>query len=231
MSDSPKKPATQASLPLSGGRGGIMAAYATAFFSAMCILIIELVAGRVIARYLGSSLYTWTSIIGVVLAGISVGNYVGGRIADKYNPVKALGVLLFLASLASLTIPIVNRFTGQSEMLVRLDWPPRIAFHILITFLLPAAVLGTIGPITAKFALDQGRAVGRTVGNVYSWGAAGSIIGTFLTGFYLIAYMGVRSIIFTVAAGLLLASLCYIIPAFLLPAKTKQTPKPEADKS
>jgi len=227
LSDPSDNPSSQVAVPVRGGRAAIWAAYATAFWSAMCILIIELVAGRVIARYLGMSLYTWTSIIGIVLAGISIGNYIGGRIADKYNPVKTLAVLLFLGALASLTIPIVNQFTGESEMLAELNWPPRIALHIFITFLLPSAVLGTIGPTAAKYALDQGRAVGRTVGNVYSWGALGSIIGTFLTGFYLIAYMGVLSIIYTVAGGLFLASLCYAIPAFVLPAKSSQGPEPK----
>ena len=58
---------------------------ATVFFSSGCIMVLELVAGRLIARHLGSSLYTWTSVIGVVLAGITIGNYLGGRIADRSN--------------------------------------------------------------------------------------------------------------------------------------------------
>lgn len=219
MSDRHANPSIAISGAARGGRAGIMAAYATAFFSSMCILIIELVAGRVIAQYLGQSLYTWTSIIGIVLAGIAIGNYIGGRIADRYRPTKALAVLLFLACLASLTVPDVNSLAGQSELLIQLDWPPRIAFHILITFLLPSAVLGTIGPVAAKFALDQGRATGRTVGNIYAWGALGSIIGTFLTGFYLLAWMRVSSIIYTVAGGLLLISLLYGLGAWLLSGK------------
>lgn len=201
------------------GRAAIFAAYATAFLSSLCILVIELVAGRVIARYLGQSLYTWTSIIGVILAGIALGNYVGGRLVDRFSAVKTLAVLLFCGAVASLAIPLVNRFTGESEMLARLDWPPRIAFHVTITFLLPGAVLGTIGPVVAKYALDQGRAVGRTVGNVYAWGAFGSIVGTFLTGFYLIAVMGVRAILFSVAGMLLAMSALYAIPVFLRAAK------------
>jgi len=53
------------------------------FLSSACIMIIELVAGRIIAPYVGVSLYTWTSVIGVVLAGISLGNFLGGEIADR----------------------------------------------------------------------------------------------------------------------------------------------------
>jgi len=58
-------------------------ANATVFISSACIMVIELVAGRLIARHLGSSLYTWTSVIGVVLAGMALGNYVGGRLAGR----------------------------------------------------------------------------------------------------------------------------------------------------
>lgn len=50
------------------------------FFSSAFIMVLELVAGRLIARHLGSSLYTWTSIIGIILAGISLGNYLGGAL-------------------------------------------------------------------------------------------------------------------------------------------------------
>ena len=55
----------------------------TVFVSSLCIMVVELVAGRLIARYVGSSLYTWTSVIGIVLAGIAAGNYIGGRLADR----------------------------------------------------------------------------------------------------------------------------------------------------
>ena len=66
------------------GSVGLIIANATVFISSFCIMVIELVAGRLIAKYLGSSLHTWTSIIGVVLAGIAIGNAIGGRLADKF---------------------------------------------------------------------------------------------------------------------------------------------------
>ena len=58
--------------------------YIIVFSASACTLIIEIVAGRILAPTIGVSLYTWTSIIGIVLAGISLGNYLGGRIADRY---------------------------------------------------------------------------------------------------------------------------------------------------
>jgi len=77
-------------------------AYLVVFVSSCCTLILELVAGRILAPFIGVSLYTWTSIIGVVLAGISLGNYLGGRIADRWPERRTLGVLLLAGGLASL---------------------------------------------------------------------------------------------------------------------------------
>src|SRR5436190_16403587 len=74
------------------------------FIASFCSLVIELVAGRIMAPYIGVSLYTWTSIIGVVLAGISLGNYVGGRIADRAASASTLGALFLLSGIASLAI-------------------------------------------------------------------------------------------------------------------------------
>ena len=58
--------------------------YLIVFAASACSLILEIVAGRILAPVIGVSLYTWTSIIGVVLAGISIGNYVGGLTADRF---------------------------------------------------------------------------------------------------------------------------------------------------
>src|SRR5579864_3090150 len=84
-------------------------AYLVVFVSSCCTLILELVAGRILAPYIGVSLYTWTSIIGVVLAGISLGNFLGGRIADRWPERRTIGVLLVCGGLASLAIlPLIN---------------------------------------------------------------------------------------------------------------------------
>ena len=83
------------------------------FIASFCTLVIELVAGRIMAPYVGVSLYTWTSIIGVVLAGISIGAYLGGLIADRYPRSSTLGWLLFLSGLGAFSIsPLTNLIGG-----------------------------------------------------------------------------------------------------------------------
>src|SRR3990172_8773760 len=85
------------------------------FIASFCTLVIELVAGRILAPYVGVSLYTWTSIIGVVLAGISVGAYLGGLLADRYPRQATLGWLLFLSGLGAFAIAPLTNLIGGAE--------------------------------------------------------------------------------------------------------------------
>jgi spermidine synthase len=181
----------------------------TIFFSSFCIMVLELIAARLTAKYLGSSLYTWTSVIGVVLAGITIGNYLGGRIADQHDARKALAVLFLISSAACVLTVIFSNLVGGLIWLWRLDWPVRVFSHVLLVFFIPSMLLGMISPIVAKMALDQGLPTGRTVGDIYAWGAAGSIAGTFIAGYYLIVAMGTIAIIWTVGVGLLLTAILY----------------------
>lgn len=189
---------------------------ATVFFASGCIMILELVASRLVARDLGSSLYTWTSIIGVVLTGISLGNYFGGRIADRHQARRALAVLFGLASAACVGIIIVNNAVGSWLWLWKLGWPAHVFLHVLLVFLVPSALLGTIAPVVAKMALDQGLPTGRTIGDLYAWGAAGSIAGTFLAGFYLISTYGSVAIIWGIGAAMLAAGILYWLSCWFL---------------
>jgi predicted MFS family arabinose efflux permease len=86
---------------------------ATVFTSSFCIMVLELVASRLIARHLGSSLYTWTAVIGVILAGITIGNYLGGRIADKSSARKSIAVLFAVCSMACVVTIILNNIVGD----------------------------------------------------------------------------------------------------------------------
>ena len=200
--------------PASVGLLAIAVPNATAFVASLCIMVVELVAGRLIARHVGSSLYTWTSVIGVVLAGIAIGNWIGGRLADRYRPAGVLGVLFSLASLCCFSAPVLNKVVGNWPLLWKQEWALRIAAHVFLVFFLPSGVLGSIGPVAAKMALDLGRQKGRTVGGVYAWGAVGSIVGTFLTGFVLISRMGTIAVLVSVGIFMALVAILFGVRAF-----------------
>lgn len=178
-------------------------------------MVIELVAGRLIAPFVGSSLYTWTSIIGIVLAGIAGGNYLGGRIADRFaidnrRAKQTLAILFLLAGAVAAGIGIYNRIVGHMPFLADLDsLKVRIALHVTLVFFIPCGLLGLISPVVAKMALDLGRQTGRTMGSVYAWGVVGSIFGTFMTGFYFVAVMKTSTIVLSVAGVLLAVAVFY----------------------
>ena len=175
------------------------------FVASFCLLVIELVAGRLLAPYVGVSLYTWTSIIGVVLAGISIGAWVGGVLADRYRTDVVLPLLLLLSAAASFgVLPLADR--AAFLPLPDGSLMTRVLAMAAIIFFLPAFLLGTISPVAVKMALRDLAETGHVVGKLYAVSTVGSILGTFATGFFLIARFGTRAIVMGVAVVLLLCA-------------------------
>jgi len=177
------------------------------FVASFCTLVIELVAGRIMAPHVGVSLYTWTSIIGVVLAGISVGAYLGGLIADRHPRSSTLGWLLFLSGLGAFSISPLTNLVGAAQFETSLM--VRILLITTIIFFVPSCILGMISPVVVKLTLTNLQKTGNVVGKIYAFSTLGSILGTFATGFFLISWMGTRSILFTMGIILILSSLVF----------------------
>ncbi len=185
----------------------ILSAYIITFIASFCILVIEIVAGRILAPFVGVSLYTWTSIIGVVLAGISLGAFLGGKLADRFPEKKTLGWLLLLSGIATLSIsPVTNVVAGYS-------FPTSLMVRILIvtalTFFIPSCILGMISPVVVKLVIRSVEKVGDIVGKIYAISTFGSILGTFAAGFFLISWMGTRQILLLMGTILILTSLAW----------------------
>lgn len=187
-----------------GDFAALMGCNAIVFGTSVCLMVLELTASRLIAGYVGSSLYTWTSVIGVVLAGISIGNYLGGWLADRYQPQKLLGWQFLSAALLTLSVLFLNGLAASAERPEGLHWHWWVMLVVAWVFLLPSIALGTISPVVAAMALKRSVRTGITVGNIYAWGAMGSIVGTFLTGFWLIGELGTKQIIWMTATALML---------------------------
>ena len=115
----------------------LLIAIATVFIASACIMAIEVTAGRVVSRKMGSSLYTWTSVIGVVLAGISLGNALGGRVADRFRPNRSLPVLFVLCSISCLAIPVLNNSVQNWAAWKMIGLPSRFAVDWLARCLKP----------------------------------------------------------------------------------------------
>lgn len=181
------------------------------FLSSACLMVLELIAERIIAPHVGMSLYTWTSIIGVVLAGMSLGNYLGGRMADRWASPRLLGGIFLLSGLAALPILAAD---GLGFLAV-IEWPLILKILVVITslFFLPAIILGTVSPIVAKLAIRDLARSGRVLGQIYAAGSAGSIVGTLATGFLLVPWFATHVIVHSVVGLLLLLGLLLLVRA------------------
>lgn len=167
-------------------------------------MVIELVAARIMAPYIGVSLYTWTSIIGVILAGIALGNFLGGKIADRYPSPAILAAIFFVGGLLTAAIPFATKTAASVYWFWGLPLMLNFALRISCIFFLPATVLSMVSPLIIKLTLgDLGR-TGGVVGTIYAFSTVGSIFGTFMTGFYFILLFGTRNIVWYVGGVLLL---------------------------
>ncbi len=166
------------------------------------VLVLEILAGRLLAPYVGVSLDTYTGIIGTILAGIAVGAWAGGALADRVDPRRLLPVLLMLGgALAITTIPVVRVIGGGSAG----GGGPMILILSAFGFLPAATVLSAVPPAVIKLQLRDLEATGSTVGRLSAWSTAGAIFGTFFTGFVLVASAAVSTLIVSTGVALIAA--------------------------
>lgn len=182
----------------------------TVFLSSAALLVLEILAGRLLAPHIGVSLYTWTSIIGVILAGLSLGNWVGGVWADRGAGGRAAGLAMALAGVyAMLALPLMDLLAAalQSREVGLLA----SSFIFASTLFMPPAVaIGIVTPLLTTRALDLDPRAGHVVGRMHALAAIGSIVGAFATGYWLVQSFGSRAILFGTGVGLVLLAAPYL---------------------
>lgn len=179
-------------------------AAAVVFVASGAVLVLEILAVRLLAPYVGLTLETTTSIIGAVLAGIAAGAAAGGWIADRREPRRVVVWLLIAGGLlALLTVPIVRTLgpgaRGQGDA---------AALGVTLLALVPSAtVLSAISPTVARLQLRDLRSTGTIVGRLSAFATAGALLGTFGTGFLLVPLMPVNTAVLGTGAVLVVGGL------------------------
>jgi len=183
---------------------------ATIFLSSAILLVLEIVAGRLIAPYVGVSIYSWTSIIGVILAGLSLGNWLGGRWADREGGEKAVGLVLLLAAIFCIASLFMLTVVAPVLQGSQLDLISASFLYVLSMFFIPAVLLGVVTPLLTTLALGLDKRIGHIVGRMHALAALGSILGTFITGYWLVQFFGTHAVVVGSAVCLLLLSIPYL---------------------
>jgi MFS family permease len=190
-------------------------AAALVFVAAGAVLVLEILAVRLLAPYVGLTLETTTSIIGAALAGIALGAAVGGRLADRTDArLLVVGLLIGGGALALLIVPLVHWLgpgaRGDGDI---------AALGITVIALVPAAtVLSAVSPTVAHLQLHDLRASGTVVGSLSGWATAGALLGTFGTGFVLVPLMSVNTAVLIVGGLLILIGIALGVSTRLVPA-------------
>lgn len=178
----------------------------TVFICGAVVMIFELVGSRILAPYLGTSIFVWTSLIGIILGSLSIGYYWGGKIADKKVSFSGLAGIIFLAAIF-IGLTVLFKDLLLLVLLSSLIQVKIIAVISSIILFSPASILlGMVSPYIAKLKLSSLDKAGATVGNLYAISTSGSIGGTFLAGFYLIPNFGINRILITLAVASLIVS-------------------------
>jgi predicted membrane-bound spermidine synthase len=177
-------------------------------------LVVEIIAGRMLAPYVGMSVYSWTAVIAVVLAGFSMGHWIGGWVAERPRR-QSLGLIAIGMGLAAVTtaatLPVLRTLSGP---ILNSASDPGLAILLLASAVvfLPSFFAGTPSPVLAKAIVDlQPARSGKALGAIFAAGSIGAIAGTLAAGFLFISWLGstltlaVVTLVYAISAILLLA--------------------------
>jgi spermidine synthase/MFS family permease len=177
-------------------------ATALVFTASGAVLVLEIVALRLVGPYVGVTLQVSSSVIGISLAAIAYGTWLGGRLADRFDPRILLVPAFLLAAIGTaVTLPLV-RYGGE---ILRGGAAPAVLLLAALAVFLPAFLLSTITPLVVKLQLSDLNRTGSVIGRLSSVGTLGAITATLATGFVFVAAMPTRWIVLTLAGLLAVA--------------------------
>src|SRR5216683_1300124 len=185
------------------------------FVAGACSLAVELSASRLLAPYFGTSLFVWANLIGLILLYLTIGYYIGGRLADRYPRPAVLYLLTTSAAFLIGLIPFISRpilgwsLTSFATYSVSVFYGSLVS--VILLFAIPMILLGCVSPFAIRLSVERVGKSGRTAGQLYAISTAGSILGTFLPVLWLIPTIGTYRTFFVFAVSLLLVSIVGLI--------------------
>lgn len=182
---------------------------AISFIEGGSVMVVELLGAKIIAPYYGTSLYVWSSVLGVTLGALALGYFLGGQISRKYPGEKNLFIVLLLGGFFTAIAPLI----APKILLLTATLGVRLGslVSVLLYLLVPITCLGSVSPIIIQLINKNQEEAGKSAGTVYAISTVGGILATFLTGFYLIPTIGIKITAFTTGGLLGTIAACYFL--------------------
>ena len=178
----------------------------TVFLCGALGMVLELVAARILSPYVGSSNLIWTTIIGIMLTSMSIGYWLGGKIADKRPDINLLSFFILIGAFFTSIIPILEIALVKPLSEVMNELVVIAIICSTIVFGIPSFILAMVSPFAVKLEDKNHEEIGKTSGKISSLSTIGSIVGTFVAGFLLIPNLGVRTLILIITITLFILS-------------------------
>lgn len=174
-----------------------------AFINGFAIMAIELLGGRVLSPYFGTSVYVWGSIITIFMLSLSLGYLWGGRLSSRNPNPMTFSLFFFLSALLSLPI-IFFADPIMTEVFLSIE-DPRYGSLIsaVLLYFLPICLMGMVSPYSIRLLVSSEEHSGRMAGLLYFVSTLGSALGTLLTSFYFVLWFEIDQIMWGIVAGLL----------------------------
>ena len=203
-----------------GDRPGGLALGALVFGAGIGALATEIAASRLLAPYFGSSTIVWANLIGIVLAALALGYWLGGRIADRRPEPALLGFIVLVAAVFVALIPFAAKpfldFTVEGLDTASAGAVIGSFLAVLLLCAPPVVLLGMVSPFAIRLAVATIETAGAVAGRLYALSTAGSLLGTFLPALILIPAIGTQRT-FLVVAAILAGSSCFLLgPRYLV---------------
>ncbi|SET72461.1 hypothetical protein SAMN05660429_02519 [Thalassotalea agarivorans] len=172
---------------------------------------IELLGGRILAPYFGSSVHIWGSIITVFMLALSIGYLIGGKWSVTNANLKKYGSIFGVAGV--LVLPIALFATPIMEAVFLAIEDPRYGSLVtsMILFFIPTIVLGMISPYSVRLLVTDKEHSGQVAGTLYFVSTLGSALGTIFTSFYFVLYFEVNTLIVTYSSLLVFLGVVAIL--------------------
>jgi hypothetical protein len=173
--------------------------YFLAFTSGFSIMCVELLAGRILAPFFGSSVHIWGSIITVFMLSLSIGYVLGGKLSTRSASLTRYGIIFIVAGITLL--PIVTSSQSLMEVIFLAIEDSRYGSLLASTvlFFIPTIILGMLSPYSVRLLVKDSNESGQVAGKLYFVSTLGSAIGTIVTSFYFVMWFDINTIVLSVS--------------------------------